>query len=574
MFENYELTFKLFKIFLEDETEHANISAINAITHTFDADAGAIFYKNSLHKYIFSLSGSVFPIELSKERWQQAIKNHVELGGVQSFTGWTPPGFDLPVQNWLSVPLLTSGTENGYVFLGKNGFAWSEEETNALLAITEVISEIVSIRVQKQMESLSRLVAEKELAQTQRRMTQFFESFHDTIYTLSPDSVFTSINNAGLKLFGLESDKEIIGKPFPDFAVNEDVHDFFLKKIKKEGYIDDLEILLKNKDGTQIYCLETSYAVADADGKIVEIQGMIKDITDRIKNERELWKMNLELAEVNVKLQQANDFIIQQEKLASIGQLAAGIAHEINNPLGFLISNQKTLISYFDTIRKVFEEFPKLDKAADLSALLESTEIEYVLSEATQIFKESDDGFGRIMRIIQNLKTFARMDQNIKYELFDVNAGIESTLVVAWNEIKFTAEIVKKFGDIPKIYAKAGEINQVILNILVNAAQAIGGQKRPEKGTIRISTSVENSFVAIVISDDGPGIPASIVSRIFDPFFTTKEPGKGTGLGLSISYDIVVTKHKGKLSVTSQPGEGSSFRIELPLNPGEIPVQE
>ncbi len=569
MFENYELTFKLFKIFLEDETDHANISAINAITHTFDADAGAIFYKNSSHKYIFSLSGTIFPIELSKERWQQAIQNHIESGGVQCFTGWTPPGIDLPVHFWISVPLPASGTENGYVFLGKNLHQWTGEEIDALLAITEVIGEIVAIRVQKQMEADSRRAAEKELAQTQRRMTQFFESFHDTIYTLNQDNILTSINNAGCQLFGVERREDIVGKPFSYFAVNEDVHDFFLKKIKKDGYIDDLEILMKKPDGTAIYCLETSYAVRDSNGKLVEIQGMIKNITDRIKSERELWKMNLELAEVNTKLQQANDFIIQQEKLASIGQLAAGIAHEINNPLGFLISNQKTLTSYFDTLTQVLAEFPNLDKE-HFSALLESKEIDYVLSEASQIFKESDDGFNRIMRIIQNLKTFARMDQNVDYELFDVNAGIESTLVVAWNEIKFAVEIKKDMQDIPKIYAKAGEINQVILNILVNAAQAIAGQKRQEKGNIRISTFVEGSFVVIIIMDDGPGIPAAIISRIFDPFFTTKEPGKGTGLGLSISYDIIVTKHKGKLSVTSKPGEGTSFRIDLPLNPGDI----
>jgi len=127
------------------------------------------------------------------------------------------------------------------------------------------------------------------------------------------------------------------------------------------------------------------------------------------------------------------------------------------------------------------------------------------------------------------------------------------------------AEVTESFGEIPKIYARGGELNQVVLNILVNAAQAIEGQKRSEKGTIKIATKLSGSYVIILISDDGPGIPAEILSRIFDPFFTTKEPGKGTGLGLSISYDIIVTKHKGKLSVESEVGKGTTFKIELPL---------
>jgi signal transduction histidine kinase len=159
------------------------------------------------------------------------------------------------------------------------------------------------------------------------------------------------------------------------------------------------------------------------------------------------------------------------------------------------------------------------------------------------------------------------MGQSQDMELYDVNAGLESTLVVAWNEIKYVADVSKKFAELPKIFARGGEINQVFLNVFVNAAQAIASQKRPSKGLISIETARSADSVVVRIADDGPGIPAEIISRVFDPFFTTKEPGKGTGLGLSISYDIIVNKHKGKLSVRSDPGKGSVFRIELPVNP-------
>ena len=181
------------------------------------------------------------------------------------------------------------------------------------------------------------------------------------------------------------------------------------------------------------------------------------------------------------------------------------------------------------------------------------------------IFAESKDGFERIVKIVSNLKNFSRVDQSGQFEQFDVNAGIESTLVVAWNELKYVSEIRKDFGAVPAVRAKGNEINQVFLNILVNAAQALGSMNRSEKGCIDISTLTEEDKVVIAIRDNGPGIPASIKNKIFDPFFTTKEPGKGTGLGLSISYDIVVNKHGGSLRVESEPGMGTVFFISLPI---------
>lgn len=565
MFRRYELTYDLFKIYLQDETDKANISAVNTITRAFACDASGLFYIKSNKTFMLALSGTDFPIAIEKQSWLDSIQTYVKKDDINLFRSWSPPGFDLHAQFWVSIPLHSAESDNGFLFLGKNGSDWNNEEISILKAVTEVIDEILTIRTQKDTASLSHHIAETKLAQTQRRMAVFFESFRDMIYTLDPEQVFLSINKNGMEMLGVSEESDIIGRPFTDFAENKDVHDLFTKKIMKYGFIDDLEVIMKRQDGALLYCIETAFIIKDENGDVLEILGVIKDITDRIKSERELWKMNLELAEVNLKLQQAQDLIIQQEKLASIGQLAAGIAHEINNPLGFLVSNQQTLHGYFSTIHAVYDSFQTMNKE-EFCKLIKEKELDYIIAESSQIFKESSEGFTRIREIVANLKNFAHMDQKRSYELYDVKNGIESAITMAWNEIKYVADIQRDYHDIPKIYAVGGEINQVILNMLINASQAIAGQNRKEKGLIRITTEVNGQYLVILIEDDGPGIPPEIMNRIFDPFFTTKEPGKGTGLGLSISYDIIVMKHKGKLSVTSEIGKRTCFKMELPLH--------
>ena len=257
--------------------------------------------------------------------------------------------------------------------------------------------------------------------------------------------------------------------------------------------------------------------------------------------------------------------MVQQEKLASIGQLAAGIAHEINNPVGFLKSNHLMLEKYTSKIRSGWEAAREVAGPA-IEEIEARMDLPFVFSEFDTLFTESAEGFSRIMRIVGNLKSFSRIDQSQELEAYDVNSGIESTLTVAQNEIKYVADTRVDLGELPRIRARGGEINQVILNILVNSAQAIESQKREGKGLIEIETRLVGDQVRIILRDDGPGVPESIRTRIFDPFFTTKEPGKGTGLGLSISYDIIVTKHGGKLAVDSGPGAGTTFVIELPVS--------
>lgn len=557
-----ELSTELCGLYAKDESEKANIAAINNLTKSFQATTGALFYMNGNKKFHYCLSGVDYPIALPESRWKSSVLRHSVSSSVTRFGPWSPPLLEKELPYWISAKLYSFAFEGGYVFLGTEKGEWKEEDANGLFSIAEIIAPIIVVRSEREKADQRRREAESTLAGNERRLRDFIENSRDMIYNTNESDILENINAVGVNLLGYKDKNAIIGKSFSVIMFDPELRSGFLSRIAENGYVDDHETILKSRDGNVIYCLETAYSVKDDLGKIKELHGILKDISDRIANERNLWRMNIELAETNLKLQQTQALMVQREKLASIGLLAAGVAHEINNPLGFLRSNCAFIQKYVKKFEKAWEEVRKIPEPV-ISEIEGRNNINYFLSELNAVFAESDDGFERIMRIVGTLKSFSRIDQGDGFELYDVNAGIEGTLVVARNEIKYIAEVKKNFGVLPQIRARGNEINQVLLNIIINAAQAIESQKRSEKGIIGISTSTEGDHIVIVISDDGPGIPKNILASIFDPFFTTKAPGKGTGLGLSISYDIIVTKHGGNLSADSAPGDGTAFRISL-----------
>jgi two-component system NtrC family sensor kinase len=559
-----KLTAELCGIYARDASETATVAAVNILKSSFKADAAVLFYANAKREYRCCLAGSDFPIVLPEDRWRACVKPLSGDAEISRFGPWSPPGMNAPLPSWMSCRLYSAKSEGGHIFLGRADGGWGMDEETELVAVVKTIAPIVQVRRERQIEEQVRQEAEEKLAGKERRLRTFLEGSRDMIYTADSLDIMTGINAAGLALLGRSEKTEIIGKSFSDFAFNAEDRAILLRRVREFGYAADFEIALKRENGSSVFCLETAYAIRDPEGGIVELQGIIKDITERISNESALWKRNIELADANLKIQRTQALMIQQEKLASIGQLAAGIAHEINNPLGFLKSNHEMLEKYLRTIRKSWDE-AKSSPEPDLEEVERRWDLTYLFAEVDKMLDESDEGFARIMHIVGNLKSFSRVEQGTDFRLYDVNAGIENTLIVANNEIKYVADVKKDLGDLPQIRARGGEINQVILNILVNAAQAIEAQKRGEKGRIEIRTRALADRVVVGISDDGPGIPESLRMRIFDPFFTTKEPGKGTGLGLSISYDIIVTKHGGCLGVDSIQGEGCTFTIELPI---------
>lgn len=279
-------------------------------------------------------------------------------------------------------------------------------------------------------------------------------------------------------------------------------------------------------------------------------------------SEKNLISKNEKLESLVRELESTQSMIIQQEKLASIGRLAAGVAHELNNPIGFVSSNFSALKDYVPSIVDYIDYLKSDDK--ENFKELNLKDIDYILSDIPELIDESEEGLNRVTEIVKNLKEYSRIDRD-KNDKYDLNNGITTTLMIAKNEYKYIAKISTDLDEIPEIRANGNEINEVILNIIVNAAQALGEFESEKEKRINIKSYSDSNYIYCEIADNGPGIPSAIVDKIFDPFFTTKEPGKGTGLGLNIAYNIVKNKHNGELLVNTKEGEGTTFIMMLPI---------
>ncbi|MES2115495.1 MAG: ATP-binding protein, partial [Pseudomonadota bacterium] len=264
------------------------------------------------------------------------------------------------------------------------------------------------------------------------------------------------------------------------------------------------------------------------------------------------------------KLNEAQNQLLQSEKMASIGVLAAGVAHEINNPISFVNSNLNALQQYARDMLRLLDEYEAGEAAlaperlATIARLKQEIDADFLREDLGSLLDESREGLERVMRIVQDLKYFSHVDSS-GLVLANLEQGLDSTLNVVWNEIKYKAEVVKEYGGIAQITCFPSQLNQVFMNLLVNAAHAI-----EDKGRITVRTGSDDAHVWVEIEDSGKGIPPEHRDRIFEPFFTTKPVGKGTGLGLSLSYGIV-QKHGGHIEVHSEVGKGSVFRVVLPL---------
>ncbi len=279
---------------------------------------------------------------------------------------------------------------------------------------------------------------------------------------------------------------------------------------------------------------------------------------------RHLQANNVELKQLNEKLESAHTQLLQSEKMASIGQLAAGVAHEINNPVGFVNSNLGTLSKYITGIFSVISAYEAAEARLgegtlpEIAQAKQKVDFSYLAKDIPGLLKESQDGLARVTRIVQDLKDFSHVDES-NWQYANLEQGMDSTLNVVANEIKYKAEVVKEYAGLPEVKCMPSQLNQVFMNMLLNASQAID-----KNGTITVRTGSEGDEVWVEVEDTGAGIPPEHLNRIFDPFFTTKPVGKGTGLGLSLSYGIV-QKHHGRIEVKSEVGKGTIFRVWLPV---------
>jgi signal transduction histidine kinase len=311
-----------------------------------------------------------------------------------------------------------------------------------------------------------------------------------------------------------------------------------------------LEVMQKNQE-------------LEAERKALEVR-VEQRTNDLQKLNEQLLGNNVELMQLNEKLESAHVQLLQSEKMASIGQLAAGVAHEINNPVGFVNSNLGTLEKYMTELFKVIAAYQQAEAKAggelcpEVAQVRKSVDLPYLMEDVPNLIKESREGLTRVKRIVQDLKDFSHVDEST-WQQADLEKGMDSTLNVVTSEIKYKAEVVKEYAGLPEVECMPSQINQVFMNLLVNASQAI-----ETKGVITIRSGVEGEEVWLEVADTGKGIAPEHLNRIFDPFFTTKPVGTGTGLGLSLSYGIV-QKHGGRIEAKSEVGKGTTMRVWLPI---------
>ncbi|WP_449246712.1 PAS domain S-box protein [Desulfarculus baarsii] len=401
--------------------------------------------------------------------------------------------------------------------------------------------------------------AARELRQSEERYRTLIETLSEGLVVVDENLNIKLFNPRFIELVGYPADVVNRAK-FTDFLDDENkaVVTAQYEKRKKGGR-DSYELAFTRQDGGKVYTLISPKPIFDASGVFKGSYALVTDLTERKILESQL---------------------MQAQKLEAIGQLAAGIAHEINTPAQFVSSNTRFLEESFADLTRLCQAYSALGQAAlaadgELAALARAAQElaqeidhDYLIEEIPKAIGSSLEGLGRVAKIVQSMKEFAHPGRD-DFSPVDINKAIENTVTVARNEWKYVSDLETDLDpDLPHVPGLVAELNQVFLNIIVNAAQALAGVIREgvdEKGLIRISTRATATGVEVRICDSGPGIPEHVGRKIFDPFFTTKEPGKGTGQGLSIAYRVVAERHKGALNYENRPEGGACFVINLPL---------
>jgi PAS domain S-box-containing protein len=383
--------------------------------------------------------------------------------------------------------------------------------------------------------------AEQALARSEQKFRSLVENANDLIYMLTPDGIFSYASPNWPDILGQEV-SEILGKSFAPLIHPDDLqscYDFLASVVETGEKQSGIEYRVRHKDGSWRWHTSNASCLKDSDGNVEWFLGIARDITDKKQAQKELEDTLRELRATQAQL-------LQAEKMAALSSLVAGISHELNSPIGAIHSVQSTLDL---AVTKLEKELSRTESEACRSAL-------EVILDADQVIAE---GAARVTEILRRLRNFARLDE-AELKRADLHEGIENTLAFLQNELVGRIEVVRDYGNVPPIQCYPAKLNQVFLNLLTNAAQAIEG-----KGTITISTFIDGEFAAVAIQDTGPGIDEEHLATLFDPGFSLKGPRVGAGLGLPICYQIL-QQHGGSIVAESRPGEGSVFTIKVPLN--------
>ncbi|MGD9344213.1 MAG: PAS domain S-box protein [Candidatus Aminicenantes bacterium] len=480
------------------------------------------------------------PYKEGLQSWKKSLSQNIPYTGITRFL---EPELQkgLEAQDILSILVIPIWINDmWYGFIGfddvKEERQWSKEDVALLQTASRMIGGY-----------LSRHMALKALQESEERFRGIVENANDIIFTMTPDGNFSYISPNVKEILGFDA-IQLTGRHFTKHIHPDDLEvclNHFHRLEQTGAKQSSIEYRIQHKDKSWRYHRSSVSPLKDSDGNILSYVGIAHDFTE-VKN------VLTDLEKTNRHLQEAQTQLVQSEKMASLGQLVAGIAHEINTPIGAVNSMHDTLFRTLERLKAIIQQelpedckqIPKLEAAFKL------------IDDSNSVIKS---GAERVINIVTRLKSFARLDE-AELKTVDIHEGIEDTLVLIHHELKHNITIVKDYGDIPPISCFPSQLNQVFLNFLVNSKQAI-----KDKGTIRISTFAKNKKVHIKFSDDGVGIPKESLRRIFDPGFTTKGIGVGTGLGLSISYNII-QNHRGEIKVESEWGKGTDFLIILPMD--------
>lgn len=439
----------------------------------------------------------------------------------------------------------------------------AKENTRVDLIQKNRIQELTFLNREKEIANLEIKKINNALIESEKKYHRLISEASDAILLLDVEGKIIEVNKAAEMLLGYSRDK-LLSMHYSKIFLPEykDKNEKTFRSLLDQGSYREQDIPLLKEDGTTVF-VDSHITAIKLNEKII-IQAISRDITQRKKIEEKLIQEQKEQQQLIIKLQETQNQLLQSEKMASLGQLAAGVTHEINNPVGYVSSNLISLNKYLNDLVKVIHFYEKntinnLDLNEELSKLKNEIDFDFIKEDVFVLLRECGEGISRVKQIVQDLKNFSHVDE-IDWTLSDIHKGIDSTLNVVRNEIKYKAEVVKEYGNIPLIECIPGQINQVFMNILVNAAQAI-----EERGIITIKTKcIDKEKICIEISDTGQGIDSADLKKIFDPFFTTKPIGQGTGLGLSLSFSII-QNHNGSITVTSELGKGTIFSIILPI---------
>ena len=420
----------------------------------------------------------------------------------------------------------------------------------------EILPVVALEHIRRWRQTREREHTQRRIRELQRYNENIIQNMNSALVVVDTEGVVTSANPRAEEILGVDPGG-LMGRQIAGWLrANEDGDSLISRTLRDGVRFKGAETALTHESGRIVPVGMSCAPLLDEEGGSLGAVAIFQDLSD------------LKLLESQV---------LQSEKLASIGELAAGVAHEINNPMGFIHANLYQMSEYLGDMRSVWKKTLELQQAAQsgdlarveeasgaLRALSEELDIDFVYSDFSKALRESQEGSERIRHIVQDLRDFSHRDTG-ELLLTDINQALDSTANIVWTMMRHSIVLEKQYSDLPQVRCYPMQIKQVFMNLLVNAYQAIEEKigADGEGGSVQIRTSHTRGGVSVAIRDSGAGIAAEDVARIFDPFFTTKKVGSGTGLGLSMSYSIV-QRHGGTIQVESKPGEGSVFEVWLP----------